>query len=177
MQAIVLTGFARAGKDTVANFLSKEFGYKKVVHSDMISVELRKRHMQVSKTNMAILGDILRKEKGMDAIAQLVWNFLQKKKYKKVVLVGARSWQEILFYKKKIKNLKLIAVTAPIELRFKRRPNKKMNLKDFKKRDRIDIKNKGLDKVIARADFVLSNSGKLSDLKQKSRELMYNIYK
>ncbi|MDO8537555.1 MAG: hypothetical protein Q7S21_01600 [archaeon] len=177
MQAIILTGFARAGKDTIANFLCKEFGFKKVVHSDLITVELRKRHMKVSKPNMAVLGDILRKEKGMDAIAQLVWAFTKKKKYKKVVLVGARSWEEILYYKKRINGMKLIAINAPIDLRFKRRPNKKMNLKDFKKRDRVDIKNKGMDKVIARADFVLTNSGKLMDLKQKTRELMYKVYK
>ena len=176
-QAIILVGYARSGKDTAANFLCKGLGFKKLVFSDFIGLELRKAGMVVSKNNLSWMGDVLRKKHGMDVVARLLWKQLKKKKWKKIVLVGARSLKEISYLRKRIKGLKIVEIRARADLRFKRRPSKKMSKKEFSKRDKIDAKNKGLDKVIALAQFTVINEGKLPDFKQKLRELMYKVYK
>ena len=62
MQVLILLGKARSGKDTIADFLVKEFGFRKFVFSSVLEEELKKQGKEITKKNMALLGDELRKE-------------------------------------------------------------------------------------------------------------------
>jgi len=174
--SIVLAGLARSGKDTAADFLVKKFKFKKYVMSDFIKEELKKKRLPQTKEMLSFYGDKLRKWKGMDAVAKMVYRKIGKKR--NCIITGARSPEEIEFFKKKLSNVFVVAVNAPLQKRFKRQQAiKRINLRKFRERDERDKKKKGLNKAINKADFVLQNNSTKKVLQQKILELMEKIYK
>jgi dephospho-CoA kinase len=175
-QVLILAGKARSGKDTVADFLVKEFGFKKFVFSSVLEKELKEKGIKATKKNMSLLGDELREKFGMNVLAK---KLLEKvKEEKKLVFVGARSLQEVELIKKRFPEAKLILIEANEKKRFERKSE--MDSSEFRQflyRDEIDSKKKGMNKLIETADFKLENNSSLSDLFQKTRHLMYNIFK
>ncbi|MFH1256186.1 MAG: AAA family ATPase [Candidatus Diapherotrites archaeon] len=176
MHAIILVGLARSGKDTAADFLAKKFHYKKFVFSDFLAAELKKKKVPLSKHNLSVFGDELRKKNGMAAVAGLLWK--KAKKFKKIVLVGARSVEEINYVKKKCKNTFVAAITAPVSKRFARRSSRDPKTrKDFLARDKRDIRNKGLNNALKLADFTLQNNGTVRELREKILKLALKLEK
>lgn len=175
-QVLVLLGKARSGKDTVADFIVKEFGYTKFVFSSVLEEELKRQGKTVSKQAMALLGDELREKHGMDYIAV---KLLEKvKNEKKIVFVGARSVEEVLLIKKKFPQAKLVLVEADESNRFGRRTSTESDsFEGFLERDKIDEEKKGMKKLFVLADFKLENNGSVEELSKKTRQLMYNIFK
>ncbi len=175
-QILILLGKARSGKDTIADFLVKEFGFKKFVFSSILEEELIKQGKKVSKENMVLLGDELRKKFGMNFIAVKLLEKVSDEQ--KIVFVGARSVEEVELIKQKFPQLKLILITAEKEKRFERRNELDSNsLEKFSERDKIDAEKKGMNKLFELADFKLENNSSLDDLLQKTSDLMYNIFK
>jgi len=175
-QVLILLGKARSGKDTVADYLVKEFGFKKFVFSSVLEEELKKQEKEVSKKNMVLLGDELRKEFGMDVVAKRLLKKVSDEQ--KIVFVGARSLEEISLIKKRFPQAKLILVEAEEKKRFKRRNELDENdLKSFSERDLVDSEKKGMNKVFGLSDFKLENNSSLSDLFAKTRGLINNIFK
>ena len=70
MESIILTGLVKSGKDTVANYLVMKYGFSKYVFSDVIVEEIMKRGIPNTKMNQSVVGDELREQEGMDAIAK-----------------------------------------------------------------------------------------------------------
>lgn len=174
MKLIVLTGLARSGKDTVADYLQEQHGFKKLVFSDFLKAEVKKRGLPISKENLALVGDELRKQKGMGMVAELLWD--SAKNFEKVVASGCRSVEEIEFLKKKCHNAVLVAVTADQSKRFDRKlESDPQNQTDFFARDKRDIENKGLKKVIDLADFAIENNSTLEALKKNALLLLSKL--
>ncbi len=175
-QILILLGKARSGKDTVADFLVKEFSFKKFVFSSVLEEELKKKRKLITKQNMSLLGDELRKEFGMQIIAEKLLEKVSDEQ--KIVFVGARSPEEIELIKQKFPEAKTFLVEASQEKRFKRRNGLDANtLKAFFERDEIDSEKKGMKKAFGLADYKLENNSSLSDLLNKTKALMYNIFK
>ena len=176
MFVIVLTGLARSGKDSVADYLVKEYGFKKFTFSDVLVEELIKQGREPTKANQAIIGDELRKEKGLDIVARML--FEKFKEEEKVVLVGSRSIEEIAFLKKKAEKFFLVKIEALLQKRFGRKEKgTHKTLKELNERDARDKKNKGMQKVIDAAEFTIKNDSSFENLHKKTDKLMENIYK
>ena len=175
-QVLILLGKARSGKDTVADFLEEKFGFKKFVFSSVLEEELKKQGKEVSKQNMASLGDELRKKFGMAVMAEKI---LKKvKEEEKIVFVGPRSLEEVELIKEKFPQAKVLLITAPEEKRFERRTEiDPQQEKDFHLRDKADEEKKGMKKIFVLADFKIENNSSLEDLFAKISDLMYNIFK
>jgi len=183
-QVLILLGKARSGKDTVADFLVKEFGFKKFVFSSVLEEELIKQGKEVSKKSMALLGDELRKEFGMGVIAQKLLEkqtfekSLNKKEEEKIVFVGARSTEEIELIKQRFSEAKLVLIKAEENERFERRSELDPDeLEEFSFRDKLDEEKKGMKNVFLLAEFKIDNNGSLNDLFEKTRDLMGNLFK
>ena len=127
MKAIVVIGLARSGKDTVAEYLQQKYGYTKLVFSDLIAEELKKRGMQVNKKNMSEIANVLREEQGMDILAKLIVEKMKEAGKEKFVLVGPRSPQELEYVKKKYEKCIAIKVESERSKRFERRSKKDPN--------------------------------------------------
>ncbi len=165
MQVIGITGLIRTGKDAVADYLVEKHGFEKFVLSDIIVEEAKKRQIEPNKKNIAFLADELRKEKGFGTVAQKLAEKIKQKNPEKVVVVGFRSVEEIPFIKNISKTFTLITIVAPKKKRFERRSDLDPdNEEEFFERDKIDLENKGLQKVIDLSDMTLDNSGTFKEL-------------
>ncbi len=155
---LIITGLARSGKDTIADYLVEKYGFVKYTFSSVLEEILEKQGIVPNKERMNSLGDELRKEAGMDAVAQ----FLGKKiiEEDKVVLVGPRSVEEMIYFLDRFPDIKVIKVTSKNETRFSRRTEiDSSDEKKFFQRDEEDIKNKGLGEVLENFDFEIKNNG------------------
>lgn len=160
-----ITGLARSGKDAAAQFFIQK-GFTQINMSDILKEELLKNNKKPTKENLSLLGDELRKKHGKDIVIKMLINKIKGKE--KLVITGIRSPEELSFLKNEIANFQLIVITAKDEIRFQRRTKEDPQTKqEFFARDERDIKNKGLDQVIAQANFKIENNSTLDQMHQQ----------
>jgi len=171
-----LTGLASSGKGEVSSYLADRHGFVKLVFSDVLREEAEKRGLlkdksyEEQKLALSKLGEQLRKEYGRwDILAVRLIEKIKSSKFEKVVVDGFRSVEEVNLFRKNFEKFYLIFVDAEEKLRFSRRKleDPKATIENFKERNKRDIEELGLGKVIEMADFKIDNSGTLEDLKDK----------
>jgi len=174
MTIIVLCGFARTGKDTAADYLVKRYGFLKYTFSSVIKDLLKQKKIRPTKGNMLDLGNTLRKEMGMDAIAILLDRKI--KGYEKIVLVGPRSIEEINFFRKRFPKLKIAKLISKKEQRFERRTElDSQDRKTFFERDQKDLEDKGLKEVLDEAEYEISNDSNVDKLYTEIDQLLKKL--
>ncbi len=168
---IGLTGLARSGKDTVADYFVKKHGFKKLVFSDMLKQEAEKRGMPKDKMTLSVLGSRLREEKGNAVLAKLLAEKIEEGK--DYLLVGFRSPEEVDYIRNEFQEFVLVRVDADRAVRYKRRSREDPQEQEkFFARDEYDMATKGLGKVLDMADYVIKNNGTLSELYDKVEQLL-----
>jgi len=182
---IGLTGLASSGKGEVARYLEKN-GFSKFVFSDVLKEEAEKRGLLENKTYeeqkniFSKLGDQLRRENGRwDILAEKLIEKIKSNNLEKVVVDGFRSVEEVNLFKKNFQNFYLIYVNADEEIRFKRRKleDSNIDIENFRARDKRDIEEKGLEKVIELTDFTIDNNEEgLENLHKKIDEFLEKIH-
>lgn len=174
MAVIVIVGLARAGKDTVADYIAEKYGYAKYTFSSVLSEMLAKRGEEATKENMVKLGDLLRESMGMDALARMLDGKIPEKD--NVLLVGPRSVEEIEYFRKKFQKLRVVRVSAKEEKRFGRKsfedPKTK---KKFLQRDEKDIVSKGFRRALDAAEIEIRNDSTLENLHWQADSMMKEI--
>lgn len=154
---------ARCGKDSVAHYLNEKYGYSLLVFSDALVEEAKKRLIEPTKMNLSLLGDELRQAEGNAVLAKrLLARIDPEKDY---AISGFRSPEEVYCIQNEVIDFHLVNVSADKAARFKRRTEQDpATEEEFFKRDELDMKNKGLSKVIEMADYTISNNGSLEEL-------------
>ncbi len=171
---IGLTGLARSGKDTVADYLVRKHGFKKIVFSDLLKEEAVKRGMPTDKMTLSYLGSLLREEKGNAVLAKMVVSRINPEE--DYVIVGFRSPEEVDYVRNEVMDFVLVRVDAENALRFKRRsPADPQEKEKFFSRDDYDMATKGLAKVLDMADYVIQNNGTLEELYQNVENLLERL--
>ena len=180
---IGITGFARSGKDTVAEYLSKKYGF---IHLDFardaLFPEADKRGIEKDKLSLSVLGDELRQEKGRAVLAKIINSKIKKQEQQLVkeeinyVITGFRSPEEVDLIRNDNLDFVLIELTANQKTRFSRRNDKDPDDEDaFNSRDKRDIHNKGLWDVLKMADYKIDNEGTKEELYKLIDDLMKGI--
>lgn len=111
---IGLTGTNGSGKGEVAAYFKKK-GYAYFSLSDLIREELQKNGKKLTRDNLIEKGNELRDTHGPDILAQLA----RKKVKGKAVIDSIRNPFEVE-YLRKDKEFILLAIDAPVELRYER---------------------------------------------------------
>ncbi|MDR1511512.1 MAG: dephospho-CoA kinase [Endomicrobium sp.] len=117
-----LTGFCCSGKDTVANYISKKYGYTHYSLSDIIRRMMREDGVDLVRENFIAFGTRLREQNGNGVLA--------KKVLEKVALDGRYCITSIR-HPDEVKELRirkdfvLVSINSPQFLRFKRMQNRK----------------------------------------------------
>lgn len=171
MRVIGITGLARSGKDTVADYIESEYGFKKFVMSDVLRDVLVSRSEEVSKKSMLELGNELRETNGQDVVARMVYE--RCRGFEKVTVVGFRSPAEVRFFEKVSARFSLVEVTAHVGFRVRRA--EALGVEDVSSRDHDDVVNKGLDAVFSMASVVVDNNSTLDVLYPRVDEMMAEI--
>lgn len=171
---IGLTGTNGAGKGEVARFLRQK-GFDYVSLSDVIREELKNRGLEPSRDNLISCGNELREKFGPSELARRA----AAKITRPTVIDSIRNVREIEFFRQ-LGDFVLVAVDAPVEIRFERvmrrgRNESVRSLEDFKAKEELEKRNgetgQQLEVCIKEADVILINDGTIEELWQKLEEL------
>lgn len=172
---IGITGTNGAGKGEVAAYLTKK-GYDYFSLSDLIREEMEKKGGEINRNNLIKMGNKLREKFGADILARRVMKRIKGK----AVIDSIRNPKEV-GYLRKHKSFLLLAVDAPVELRFERvrsrgRDESASNLEEFirmEEEEMTDYKNgQQIGNCMYLADITLINDGSLEDLHKKLEALL-----
>jgi dephospho-CoA kinase len=175
---VCLTGMPGAGKSSVADSL-KERGFYVISMGDVVRDEARLQNMELTDTNLGDLMLKLRKEMGPGAISHLIIKKTrcEDNNLSKIVIIdGIRSIHEVEILKD-IGNVKLLAIHASADTRFKHikqraRSDKPLNEEDFVVRDKRELI-VGISEAIALSDESISNNNlTIEELKEKAYEII-----
>lgn len=178
---IGLTGGMVSGKRTIAEFLSEK-GFIVFAFSDIITDELRKKGIPITRKYQQDLGNEIRNEKGPGELAKRLMTKMESGK--NYVVDGIRNPGEIIELRKK-KDFILIAIDSPQKLRFERIVSRGMERdpkiwEDFLKADSRDFAEENpnglqIKKCMEMFDYHILNNGTLEELKKKVEDVLERI--
>jgi len=172
---IGLTGTNAAGKGEAAAFFADR-GYRYHSLSDVIREELAGRGQETSRDNLIRTGNELRLRHGNDVLARRISERLAPP----AVIDSIRNIQEVLFLRR-LDGFILIAVDAPVEIRFERARQRGRNesahsLGEFRKKEEEELaggrNEQHLKTVMAAADVTVTNDGTLEEFHRKLKGLI-----
>jgi len=181
-----LTGLASSGKGEVSTYLSTKYDFKKLVFSDVVREEARKRNLLIDTASseqqkyiLSRLGENMRKESGRwDILAEKLVEKIRAQEIERSVVDGFRSVEEVSLFRKNFERFYLVLVNADEGIRFLRRKAEDpvATIENLRKRDNENIEFMGLGKVMKMADFTIYNNEQgVGHLYQKVDELMQRI--
>ena len=172
---IGLTGTNGSGKGEAATYFKKR-GYAYFSLSDVIRDALRNDGKEDTRDNLIEKGNELRKKYGPDILARLAMEKVQDK----TVIDSIRNPSEVEYLRKE-KEFILLAIDAPVELRYERvkrrgRQESASTLEEFIKKEKEEMTDSGkgqqLHSCMKMADFIIMNDGTLEDLHLKLEEIV-----
>ncbi len=178
MKVICIAGMPGAGKNEVARFLG-ERGIPVVRMGDVVREEAEHRRQKITPENLGRISLELRKKFGEEEIARRCLGKIRKTSKNAVVIEGIRSLKEVLFFKRRFRNLYILAVHSSQKTRFSRlkkrgRGDDTKLWKEFEERDLREL-GYGMGSAIALADFMLINEGMLKELQEKIERVYRRI--
>jgi dephospho-CoA kinase len=169
-KTIGLTGTNASGKGEAAKFFVKH-GYDYISLSDFIREELKKNSIKITRDNLILTGNQLRKKYGPDILAQMAVNKIRGK----TVIDSIRNVQEIEYIRNHTEFI-LLSIDAPPEVRFQRAKKRGRHesvdtLEEFMEIEKKEMTNKNksqqLKKCMDTTDFKIINQGTLKEFHKK----------
>ena len=180
---IGLTGTFAAGKDAVAEHLEK-YGFEHFSTGEEVAEIAREMGIETTRDNLRELANELRDKYGPEYLSRRVIE--QKAKTKKIVVTGLRQPGEVK-YLMSLPDFHLIAVDAPIELRFERmksrnRPGDPQTIDAMKKKERKEMESSGknaqkIHECVEMAQYKIVNDGDFKKLYKKVDDVIGKIQK
>ena len=176
MKVFALVGMPGSGK-TEATLILKKLNIPVVVMGDRIREEMNKRNIEINSKNMREFMINLREKEGMDVIARKCLSKINELNSEYVVIDGLRNPEEVDFFKKHLKNFKVISILASPEIRYQRlmqrkREDDSLDINLLKERDQKEL-SVGIGKVIEQADFRILNEGTKENLINEFKRIIF----
>lgn len=168
-----------SGKTTAAEIFARR-GFEVVEGSTVIKEEMKKEGITVNPKNVEIFANRMKAEQGKDVFANMTGKKIRAMlDDHNLLFVGARSIAEFEAIERAVGiKLRLIALTTPQKMRFKRLSERKiLGIKSpevllLKDKSNID---QGMLELIKRADYLVSNTGSRKELEESINELIGKI--
>lgn len=177
---IGLTGTNASGKSTVAKYLVKK-GFDYYSLSDELRLLLKKRKIAATRENLIAAGKDCRTQYGRGYLAEVVLKKIKNKN--KIVVDSIRNLGEVSELRK-TKGFFLLAVDAPVKIRFQR-AKKRMSKRDqktlaeFIANERKELYGKGAEQQIVacmkQADVTLDTQHGYTKLYKKIDALLKHM--
>jgi dephospho-CoA kinase len=182
MKIVGITGTIGAGKSLVRNILKEYFESSYVI--SLSTILKRRLGRNADRKTLQDFGNELRAKFGSQILAEVAIENLPEKEL--IIIDGIRNPGEVEFLRKKFgENFKLIAVDAPIQLRFERTIKRKYErIKSFREFLQLNERDLGKNepeygqqvaKCLQQADFLIVNDGSIDDLRKKLEEIVKKI--
>lgn len=135
--------------------------------------------LEATPDNLGKLMLAIRRKEGSEAVAKRILAKVDQSNPQRTCIEGLRSLSEVDLIRAKLRNLTVIAVLAPPEVRFKRlhsreRGDDTKSLETFADRDKREIE-VGLGGVLALADYFLINDGTIEELRESTTKFMSKV--
>ena len=182
VKVLCVTGLPGSGKGVVCE-VAKELNIPCFTMGDDVREEARRRGIPLTSDNLNKLATELREVEGPDAIARRTYlrivDKLRISQVKLIVIDGVRSLHEVEYFKRKLGDVRIVAVHASPTTRYRRilersRPGDPKNWDEFRRRDITEL-SWGIGEVIALADYMIVNEGDLESIKREVRRLLEEI--
>jgi len=177
---IGLTGTNASGKSTAAKHLVRK-GFRYYSLSDELRRMLKKRKISATRENLIEAGKYYRSKYGRGYLASVVAKKIKSKK--NVVVDSIRNLGEVAELKKQ-KNFHLIALDAPVEIRFQR-ARRRMSKRDqrtlaqFLAMEKEELYGRGTGQQIAacmkKADFKIDARSGYKKLYKKIDDILKHL--
>lgn len=180
---IGVIGTIASGKDSVSNYLVKRYGFRKIVMSNFLRAEARKRNIKVK--NREVLRKLqheLRERYGEDYLINKAIEMIKAKDHmsmKNVVIDGLRTTIDVTLAKKRL-GAKIILVDAKPFIRYMRakkrgRQGSSKTYEQFLHTEAIEAATFNFHKTFKLADYKLDNSGSLKDMEKNVDKIMKQL--
>ena len=176
MKVVSIVGMTGAGKSEVAKVF-EDSGFIRIRFGDVTDEEIKKRGLEPNEENERYIRELLRKEHGMSAYAELnLPRIEQALKFSGVVIDGLYSWEEYAFLKTYYgEDFYVVAVWSSPKTRYTRlssRLNRRLIPEEAISRDRAEIENISKGGPIAMADFTIINESSLERLREEAKRII-----
>lgn len=171
---IGVIGTIASGKDAISNYLVKSYGFKKIVMSNFLRAEARKRRIKCTRENLRKLQHELRKNYGEDYLINKVIETIKTKDHmsmKNVVIDGLRTTIDVQLAKKEL-GARIIMVDAKPFIRYMRQKKRHRTgftktYEQFLHEEAIEAATFNFNKTFKMADFKIDNSGSLQEMNKQ----------
>ena len=175
---IGVVGLPGSGKSIVAE-VAKAYSIPTVIMGDIIRQLCIDNELESNSENIGTIMVNIRKEEGMNAVAKRTLPKIAEVKENVVVIDGLRSYEEVELFRENLKKCIILAIHASPRTRYMRinergRLDDTKNLKAFQDRDEREIR-AGIAKIIALADIMFVNEGKIKPLKKSIGNVIHLI--
>ncbi len=179
MKVVSIVGMPGAGKSEVARVF-EENGFTRVRFGDVTDEEIARRGLELNEKNERYIRELLRKEHGMSAYADLNLPRIDSAlEHSDVVIDGLYSWEEYTFLKTHYgEDFYVVVVWASPKTRYSRlvsRLNRHLTLEEAGERDRAEIENLNKGGPIAMADLTIINESSLEDLRKETERIISRV--
>lgn len=172
-----ITGNFASGKDTVAEILEK-MNFYHVSFSNLIREQIQKEGIEITRDNLILTANQLRKKKGADILARKA---LEKvKEGENYVFTSIRNPSEVALLQRR-EDFVLIKVLAPEKIRLKRiiarnREKDPQTLSELRQKEFLenssDPNAQQLNTVAKMARVILNNDSTLEELEKKVKKMV-----
>ncbi len=179
MKVVSIVGMTGAGKSEVSRVF-EESGFTRIRFGDLTDEGMKKRGLKPSEENERLVRELLRKERGMAAYAELnLPRIKEALKSSDVVIDGLYSWEEYTYLKERYgEDLYLVAVWSSPRTRYARlskRSSRRLNSEEAISRDRAELENINKGGPIAVADFTIINESSLEELQGEAKKVISKL--
>jgi len=183
MRVIAFVGLPLSGK-TTASKVAEEMGIPVVCMGDVVREEAKKRGLPLTDEVLGSIASELRQKEGLDAIAKRCIPIIREKgkEIGVVVVDGIRGIAEVETFKKAFgDDFILIAIEAPLEVRFQRALKRKRSddvksIEELKERDKREL-SWNLGEAMKIANFTVENNSGLEEFKDKIKGILEELAK
>lgn len=178
MKVIGVVGLPASGKGEFAR-VAHDQGVPVIVMGDMIRKAVMEAGLEPTDANMGAVANRLRRDHGMDAIAQLCVPVIQQQTAGIVLVDGIRGDAEVQLFRKYFPEFILVAVETSFEKRLERlrsrgRSDDTTTVTTLRERDKRELA-WGLGSALAMADHRLSNDGDITTFSAAVTGLLHQL--
>ncbi|OHA02524.1 MAG: hypothetical protein A3I44_00485 [Candidatus Sungbacteria bacterium RIFCSPLOWO2_02_FULL_51_17] len=181
---IVVVGKMLSGKETVFAIIQEELKAKKSVHihrfSDVLNDMLALLYKKRTRKNLQTLSTVLRAPTafGEGVLGNVVHRRAKRTKADVIVFDGARRPHDIAILGG-LGNVVILAVTAPLDVRFARARKRRRPGEQAKTREEFVREDRGepellIETIAKRANYTIENTGTREELRKKVRAFLKN---